>query len=166
MDVTLFETCSHVIIMRRKVDPWAEGGARILIKESSITATEIWRVLEKPGLIKSATSYLNLKEDREKHFHWEKTTRKKSLARDKSIPMIVTTFHLHHQRYLWHLQRFCLSMSTTCSLSLSRTRAHTHINIPLSLSLSLLHNCIQIQTHTMKNESLKPFFGINGFSQL
>ncbi len=38
MDVTLFETCSHVIIMTPKVDPLPEGGAKILIKESSIKA--------------------------------------------------------------------------------------------------------------------------------
>ncbi len=40
MDVTLFGTCSHMIIMMRKVDRGAEGGARILIKESSIKAVE------------------------------------------------------------------------------------------------------------------------------
>jgi hypothetical protein len=51
MDVTLFGACSHVIIMMRKVDPCAEGGARILIKESAIKATEMWRVLEKARLI-------------------------------------------------------------------------------------------------------------------
>jgi hypothetical protein len=51
MDVTLFETCSHVIIMTKKVDPGAEGGARISIKESSIKAIEIWQVLEKARLI-------------------------------------------------------------------------------------------------------------------
>ncbi len=51
MDVTLFETCSHMIIMTRKVDPRAEGGARILIKESSIKAIEMWQVLEKALLI-------------------------------------------------------------------------------------------------------------------
>ncbi len=41
MDVTLFRTCSHVIIMMQKVDPRAEGGVRILIKESSIKAIEM-----------------------------------------------------------------------------------------------------------------------------
>ncbi len=35
MDVILFRTFSHVIIMRGKVDPCAERGAGILIKESS-----------------------------------------------------------------------------------------------------------------------------------
>ncbi len=35
MDVGLFSSHSHVIIKKRKVDPRAEGGARILIKESS-----------------------------------------------------------------------------------------------------------------------------------
>ncbi len=38
MDVTLFGTCSHVAKMTGKVDPHAEGGARILIKESSTKA--------------------------------------------------------------------------------------------------------------------------------
>ncbi len=33
MDVTLFGTCSHVTIIMWKVDPRAEGGARIFIKE-------------------------------------------------------------------------------------------------------------------------------------
>jgi hypothetical protein len=39
--------------MTQKVDPRTEGGARILIKESSssIKAIEIWRVLEKGRLI-------------------------------------------------------------------------------------------------------------------
>jgi hypothetical protein len=47
MNVTLFGTCSHMIIMMQKVDPHAEGGARILIEESSIKAIEMWRVLKK-----------------------------------------------------------------------------------------------------------------------
>ncbi len=51
MDVILFATCSHVIIMMRKVDPHAEGGARILFKESSIKAIEMWQVLKKARLI-------------------------------------------------------------------------------------------------------------------
>jgi hypothetical protein len=51
MDVTLFGTCSHVIFMTQKVDPRAEGGARILIKESSIKVIEKWQVLEKARLI-------------------------------------------------------------------------------------------------------------------
>ncbi len=41
MDVTLFKTCSHVIIMTQKVDSPAEGEARILIKESSIKVIEM-----------------------------------------------------------------------------------------------------------------------------
>ncbi len=51
MDVTLFGTCSHVIIMMRKVDPGTEGGARILIKESSIKVIEMCCVLEIAQLI-------------------------------------------------------------------------------------------------------------------
>jgi hypothetical protein len=47
MDVTLFETCSHVILITWKVDPHAEGGVRILITESSIKAIEMLQVLEK-----------------------------------------------------------------------------------------------------------------------
>jgi hypothetical protein len=53
VNVTLFETCSHVIIITRKVDPHAEGGVRILITESSIKAIEMLRVLEKARLIYS-----------------------------------------------------------------------------------------------------------------
>jgi hypothetical protein len=34
IDVVLFGTHSHMIIKTQKVDPRAEGGARILIKES------------------------------------------------------------------------------------------------------------------------------------
>ncbi len=41
MDVVLFGTCSHMLIITRKVDPCAEGGARILIMESSIKAIEM-----------------------------------------------------------------------------------------------------------------------------
>ncbi len=41
MDVVVFGTCSHMIIKTGKVDPHAEGGTRILIKESSIKAIEI-----------------------------------------------------------------------------------------------------------------------------
>jgi hypothetical protein len=51
MDATLFETCSHVIIIRQKEDPRAEGGVKILIKESSIKAIEMSQVLEKAQLI-------------------------------------------------------------------------------------------------------------------
>jgi hypothetical protein len=47
MDVVLFGTCSHVIIMRRKMDPHTEGGVRILIKENSIKAIEKCQVLGK-----------------------------------------------------------------------------------------------------------------------
>ncbi len=36
MDVILFRTFSHVIIMTHKVDPRAERGTGIFIKESSI----------------------------------------------------------------------------------------------------------------------------------
>ncbi len=46
MDVTLFGTCSHVIIMTPKVDPCTEGGARILIKECSTKAIEMYQVFE------------------------------------------------------------------------------------------------------------------------
>ncbi len=38
MEVILFRTFSHVIIMKWKVDPHTEGGAAILIKESCIKA--------------------------------------------------------------------------------------------------------------------------------
>ncbi len=51
MDVTLFKTCSHMVIMMQKVDLRAEGGARIFIKESSIKTIEMCRVLEKAPLI-------------------------------------------------------------------------------------------------------------------
>jgi hypothetical protein len=47
MDVTLLQTCSHMIIMTQKVDPCAEEGVRILIKESSIKAIEMCGILEK-----------------------------------------------------------------------------------------------------------------------
>ncbi len=43
MDVVLFGTCNHMIIKMRKVDPRAEGGVRILIKESSIKGIESLR---------------------------------------------------------------------------------------------------------------------------
>ncbi len=54
MDVTLLVACSHVIKMTQKVDLCTEGGANgkdLLIKESSIKAIEMCRVLEKAGLI-------------------------------------------------------------------------------------------------------------------
>jgi hypothetical protein len=53
MDVGLFSSHSHVIIKTRKVDPRAEGGARILIKESSIKAIEKCR--DESSLEKSST---------------------------------------------------------------------------------------------------------------
>ncbi len=53
MDVSLFSSCSHVTIKTRKVDPRAEGGARILIKESSIKAIEKCR--DESSLEKSST---------------------------------------------------------------------------------------------------------------
>jgi hypothetical protein len=40
MDVSLLSSCSHVTIKTRKVDPHAEGGTGILIKENSIKAIE------------------------------------------------------------------------------------------------------------------------------
>ncbi len=60
MDVTLFRTFSHVIIMTQKVDPHAEGGARILIKESSIKVIEICQVLKKARMIVSKNYLLEL----------------------------------------------------------------------------------------------------------
>jgi hypothetical protein len=59
MDVTLFGTCSHMIIMTRKVDPCAEGGARILIKKSSVKAIEMCQVLEKAQLILERSKNFN-----------------------------------------------------------------------------------------------------------
>ncbi len=44
IDLVLFGTCSHVIIMKLKVNPLAEGGAGIFIKESSIKVIEMCRV--------------------------------------------------------------------------------------------------------------------------
>ncbi len=43
MDVFLFRTFSHVIIMTWKVDPRTEKGAGILIKESSIKVIDARR---------------------------------------------------------------------------------------------------------------------------
>ncbi len=51
MDVTLFRTFSHVTIMKWKVDPHAERGAGIFIKEDSIKAINVRRVLGKAGQI-------------------------------------------------------------------------------------------------------------------
>ncbi len=53
MDGSLFSSCSHVTIKTRNVDPRAEGGARILIKESSIKAIEKCR--DESSLEKSST---------------------------------------------------------------------------------------------------------------
>ncbi len=44
MEVILFRTFSHVIIMTWKVDPHAEGGTGIFIKESSIKVKDARRV--------------------------------------------------------------------------------------------------------------------------
>ena len=57
MDVSLFSSCSHVTIKTRKVDPRAEGGARILIKESSIKVIEKCR--DESSLEKSSTDTSN-----------------------------------------------------------------------------------------------------------
>ncbi len=43
MDVILFRTFNHVTIMMPKVDPHAEKGAGILIKESSIKVIDAYR---------------------------------------------------------------------------------------------------------------------------
>ncbi len=51
MDVILFTTFSHEIIMTRKVDPSAEKGAGIFIQESSIKVIDAHRVLGKAQLI-------------------------------------------------------------------------------------------------------------------
>ncbi len=53
MDVFLFSTFSHVIKMRQKVDPRAETGAVILIKESSIKVIDACKNLGKAQLIVS-----------------------------------------------------------------------------------------------------------------
>ncbi len=55
MDVTLFRTCSHVIIMMLKVDPVTEVRARILIKEKSFKAIEI--VLGKAQLMQGFLNF-------------------------------------------------------------------------------------------------------------
>jgi hypothetical protein len=49
MDVSLFGTCSHVIIMTQKVDPRAEGGARIFINEISIKVIEMLEMCQALG---------------------------------------------------------------------------------------------------------------------
>ncbi len=56
IDVSLFSSCSHVTIKTRKVDPRAEGGARILIKESSIKVIEKCR--DESSLEKSSTDII------------------------------------------------------------------------------------------------------------
>ncbi len=53
MDVSLFSSYSHMTIKTRKVDPRSEGGAGILIKESSIKAIEKCR--DESSLEKSST---------------------------------------------------------------------------------------------------------------
>ncbi len=57
MDVGLFSSCGHVTIRTRNVDPRAEGGARILIKESSIKAIEKCR--DASSLEKSSTDKIS-----------------------------------------------------------------------------------------------------------
>jgi hypothetical protein len=51
MDVILFMTFSHLIIMTRKMDPHAEGGVGILIKERSINEIDMHLDLGKARLI-------------------------------------------------------------------------------------------------------------------
>jgi hypothetical protein len=57
MGVSLFSSCSHMTIKTRKVDQRAEGGARILIKESSIKAIEKCR--DELSLEKSSTDRMD-----------------------------------------------------------------------------------------------------------
>jgi hypothetical protein len=59
MDVTLFKTFSHMVIMTRKVDPLTEKGTGIFIKESSIKAIDASRVLGKARLILFRNTHLN-----------------------------------------------------------------------------------------------------------
>ena len=88
--------------------------------------------------------YLNLKEDR--NIFVKKKLFQKSLARDKSIPLIVTSsplsvtftpFLLINVSYM-----FSLSLSLSHSIYLSLKLTHTLSLSPLSFSLSLSH------THT------------------
>jgi hypothetical protein len=51
MDVILLKTFSQVIIMMLKVNPHAEGGAGILIKESSIKLIDAHQASGKAQLI-------------------------------------------------------------------------------------------------------------------
>ncbi len=51
MDVILFRTFSHVIIMMQKVDPRTEKGLGIFIKESSIIEINAQQDLGKDQLI-------------------------------------------------------------------------------------------------------------------
>jgi hypothetical protein len=60
MDVILFRTFSHVIIMTQKVDPRREGGAEIFIKESSIKAIDGHQNLRKRD--SKIKTYTDLKE--------------------------------------------------------------------------------------------------------
>ncbi len=48
MNAFLFTTFSHVVTMTGKVDPCVEGGAGILIKESSIKVIDAYQDLGKP----------------------------------------------------------------------------------------------------------------------
>ncbi len=66
MDVSLFSSCSHVTIKTRKLDPRAEGGAGILIKESSIKAIEKCR--DESSLEKSSTDIIYVHVLKLKHF--------------------------------------------------------------------------------------------------
>jgi hypothetical protein len=52
MDVILFRTFSHLIIMTQKMDPHTEKGIGILIKESSIKVIDASRDSGKALLIK------------------------------------------------------------------------------------------------------------------
>ncbi len=55
MDAILFRTFSHVIIVMQKVDPHAEKGAGLFIKESSIKVIDTCRDLEKAQLTDNFT---------------------------------------------------------------------------------------------------------------
>jgi hypothetical protein len=58
MDVILFKTFSHVIIMNWKVDQCAERGVGILIKESSIKVIDGRQDSGKARLIIQQVSFL------------------------------------------------------------------------------------------------------------
>jgi hypothetical protein len=51
MDIILFRSFSRMVIMTLKMDPCAEGGAGILIQESSIKAIDVRTGLGKAQLI-------------------------------------------------------------------------------------------------------------------